>query len=348
VDSFYTPDYLAELLVNYASIAIVDSVADFCVGEGELLKAASKKWPNAELFGTDISIEIIKKLNHEHPNWTIEYCDLISEESREQCDVLNNRFDIILLNPPFTCKGATISTVNFEDNIFKMSTAMSFLIASIPYLRENGSIYAILPQSVAYSEKDAKIWQYLSEYYGLQILEERHNKDFHKCTPNTILISLTTKGEKKATCTQKRDKPQPNLVHPSRILRGQISMYQKENYISEEGIIPLVHTTNMKNNAISGIEYHLLSETSIVHGPALLLPRVGNYGINKIVIIDEKKKCSISDCVIAFEFHNLKGCRELFDYISKNWDSFLEIYKGTGAKYTTLKRIRDFFGFTEE
>jgi hypothetical protein len=224
---------------------------------------------------------------------------------------------------------------------------MSFLIASISYLRENGGIYAILPQSVAYSEKDAKIWQYLSEYYGLQILEERHNKDFHKCAPNTILVYLTTKREKKIVRRPKKKKPIQNTLPPSRILRGNISMYQKENYISDDGNIPLVHTTNMKNNTISDIKYHLLSETSIVHGPALLLPRVGNYGINKIVVIDEHKKYSISDCIIAFEYNNLEGCHELLDNITKNWDSFLGIYKGTGAKYTTLKRIRDFFGFNE-
>lgn len=347
-DSFYTPDYLAKLLVNYAKNTTVKSVVDFCVGEGELLKAAFQKWPDSDLYGTDISIEIINKLNKEHPDWKIEYCDFVDENSRNQCSVLKKQFDIILLNPPFTCKGATISTVVFDNKIFKMSTAMSFFVTSLTYLKTGGEIYAILPQSVAYSEKDSIIWQYLSDFYSLRILEERHNKDFRQCTPNTILVNLIKK-KNKAPIILKTDTYNLTqfLPNPVRIIRGSISMHLKEKYAYGEMKLPLIHTTNLQNHSISNITYFIRSEHSVVKGPALLIPRVGNYSQHKITMINTGEKYSISDCIIALEYKDINECCKLFDYIINNWPTFVQIYKGTGAKYTTIKRIHDFFGFIQ-
>jgi methylase of polypeptide subunit release factors len=66
VDSFYTPSDLASRLVNHVKIIKVKNVIDFCIGNGELIRAALKKWPDIKCYGTDISenaIKIVKTLS---------------------------------------------------------------------------------------------------------------------------------------------------------------------------------------------------------------------------------------------------------------------------------------------
>lgn len=68
---------------------------------------------------------------------------------------------MILLNPPFTCKGSIIEHVNLGEQDFKVSTAMLFLMRALRFLSDNGGLYAIMPISIIYSEKDKQAWNYL-------------------------------------------------------------------------------------------------------------------------------------------------------------------------------------------
>src|SRR5690606_31823998 len=101
-----------------------------------------------------------------------------------------NKFDLVLLNPPFTCKGASRKMIVFDGLEFQMSTSMAFFVEAINYLSNEGVMYAILPQSVAYSKKDEKIRDYLKRKYNFRILEERNNQTFEKCAPNIVLASI--------------------------------------------------------------------------------------------------------------------------------------------------------------
>jgi len=52
----------------------------------------------------------------------------------------------------------------------------------------------------------------------------------------------------------------------------------------------------------------------------------------------------LSDCVIALKTENLDDARRVYDALMEHWDDFREVYNGTGAKYTTMERLRAFFG----
>jgi methylase of polypeptide subunit release factors len=86
-----------------------------------------KKMGNAKLFGNDISGKAIRMLRENHPDWVLEECDFLNQKAREEKFIFKNKFDIILLNPPFTCKGSTIHKINFDDIEFHTSTTMVFL-----------------------------------------------------------------------------------------------------------------------------------------------------------------------------------------------------------------------------
>ena len=52
----------------------------------------------------------------------------------------------------------------------------------------------------------------------------------------------------------------------------------------------------------------------------------------------------LSDCVVALKVRSEDGALELRDHILSHWASFRALYRGTGAPYTTLRRIGDWIG----
>lgn len=148
IDSYYTPIYLASRLVEYLKDKNFNNVVDFCIGDGELIRVALRRWPKIKCYGTDISNLALKQVIRNHPDWILSKCDFLSEYSRNRCKVFGlnkSGFDLILLNPPFSCIGGTVHNVTLNGISFKVSTAMKFLSESIKYLSLDGCILAIMP-----------------------------------------------------------------------------------------------------------------------------------------------------------------------------------------------------------
>jgi methylase of polypeptide subunit release factors len=340
MDTFYTSSALADILISHINNQKINTVADFCVGGGELLRSAQMKWKDVKIFGTDISKEAISNLNERHPDWNVEYCDFLDEESKSCCKLLRDRtFDLILLNPPFTCKGSKIHKVEFEGLSYHVSTAMLFLLKSISYINAEGIIIAILPVSAAYSQKDHEIWNVLEAKYNLTIIEERDKQYFKACyPPNIIIASLNDFSIHKKTQSQNKI---DSIIKIKEITRGQLSM----NEIIEDtnSTKLLIHSTNLRNNKIVNVKYKVNNNYPLISGPGVVIHRVGNPKPSKVCAIKKTEKYILSDCLIFIKTETYTDSKELKEYILSNWTLFERLYKGTGAKYITLKRLKAFF-----
>lgn len=338
-DSYYTPESLANYLTSLIDDRDFKKVADFCVGEGRLLTAAYSKWPNAQLYGTDVCPKVIKRMKSSHPNWNFGKCDFLNSKSRNANPILRQEFDLILSNPPFSCKGSKVNHVTFDNITFQVSDAMAFIIEAMKYLEKDGVMYAILPQSCGYSNKDKKIREYLIEKYNFRILEEREEQSFDDCSPNIILVSINDKSPYENEIINaylNTDKK----ISIKRILRGNISMFKVDKHFGNE--MSLIHSTNIRDHKIINIAHRVKSNRSVVKGPAVLIHRVGNPSFNKICIISSQESYVISDCIIGIELLTERDCNILFNYIKSNWSYFHSLYKGTGAKFITIERLYSF------
>jgi tRNA1(Val) A37 N6-methylase TrmN6 len=339
-DVFYTPSYLAQSLISYINKDDVNIVADFCVGDGELLRAVQAKMSNIKFIATDISFQSISKIKKTHSDWYIGRCDFLNKRSRNACRVLKkfiNKIDLIILNPPFSCIGGTKYKTEICETYFTSSIALAFIAESIKYLSNEGCIYAILPESVAYSEKDQDLWNFLLSEYNLQILNGYSRKKFKGCSPNIIFVSINTREKSRIP---RKEISISHTIKKITLFRGKISIPDINKYYT--GKTPLVHTTNLLNNSISNISIYLSTNYSSVTGPAVLIPRVTNPKMEKICILTTNRKICISDCIIALETESLRDSKAIVILIKKNWKKFSELYKGTGARYTTLAKIRKF------
>src|SRR4051794_13748300 len=89
-DQFYTPPPVANTLIRASGKRRQHIVADFSAGDGELLRAATARWPASEIVATDIDRQCIVRLRRRHPNWRSGQCDFLNERSRQRSDTLRH------------------------------------------------------------------------------------------------------------------------------------------------------------------------------------------------------------------------------------------------------------------
>ena len=338
-DSFYTPEILADKLLSYlGNEREFQNVVDFCVGDGELLRAAHKRWPKIQCFGSDISFDAIKRTKERHPTWLLSNFDFLKPRSIKSSKLFRNKkdFDLILLNPPFSCWGGTLNHSVLNGLNFSSSTSIKFILEALKFLSPCGVIYAILPLSVAYSQKDKKVWTFLKEKYNLTVLEETSTKYFKNCTPNIILVSLNDYNQ---TGMSKLSIRSDNNIFKLEVFRGKLSIFKKEMYL---GSIYLIHTTNLKNNRIQGLVTRVNYESSVIKGPAVLIPRVGKPDVSKVCIINSDDEYCLSDCIFAIKCESENLSYTIFSLLVNKWDVFSQLYRGTGAHYITKDKIEYF------
>lgn len=346
-DSHYTPEVLSKKLLNYFKFENIKTIADFCVGNGALLESAQKIYNNAEFFGSDISDKVLSRLKKLNPHWNLSRCDFTNSKSRNSTNILKNRndgFDLILMNPPFTCRGGTIHKVELNNKYFSVSTSMLFIVESLKYLSENGVLLAILPVSVAYSQKDRLIWNKLVEDYKLNILHQPSINHFKDCSPSIILVSINTNKTNKL-----EESLQNNIFHTIEdisLFRGKISMYKVKDYINDGPLF--IHTTNLRNNRLVNLNLRLKNPLSEISGPAVLIPRVGLPNPEKMTIINHNETYTASDCIIGLKTKTLQDSKNLFNLLQTNWKSFKNLYRGTGAKYITLEKLGKYLNLSEK
>jgi tRNA1(Val) A37 N6-methylase TrmN6 len=344
MDSYYTSSKLANKLVRHVRKRNIGTVADFCIGDGALIKAANEKWPDAKCFGVDISSTAISSLKQKQSKWKLSVCDLLKKRSRSTCQVLYNQkkgFDLILLNPPFTCIGSTLYEVKLDEKEFKCSTALAFLTESLNYLSNTGSLYAILPISCAFSKKDALLWQTLEANYQLKVIEILKDHHFKNCSPTIILVSLNDPSVKGIDLSFKRSN---NWKKKITLMRGNLRMHSVRH--NKKGNL-LIHTTNLQRNRIVNLNVKVKTISSCITGPALLLPRVGKPDLKKVVSINKSEVYAISDCIIAIKTETLSDSLNLKKLLKVHWNEVRELYKGTGAPYLTIERIEKYLGMKE-
>ena len=102
---YFTPDRLAEYMVNLIPDDSIRSVVDLSMGECGLLEEAKKRWENAVLYGADIDETLIKKIHKKCPYIHTYSGDSLSGaiEKWDRYHMIANGegFDLAIANPPF-------------------------------------------------------------------------------------------------------------------------------------------------------------------------------------------------------------------------------------------------------
>ena len=341
IDAFYTPAYLAAKMVRLIDQE-PDVVADFACGDGGLLHAAARRWKMAQIFGTDISKLAVKTVSTLGLAKQVSRCDFLSSRSRAHCKLLRdikNEVDVVLLNPPFTCRGGTRHLVDIDGFALRCGTAMAFLLIASDYLSPAGEVVAILPAGSMNSEKDRAAWNVLRNRFIIRIVSEHDNRTFISCDSNTQIIHMKRiTNPRKAPLmypSETLDRPAGRTERPKVTLyRGQVQMHAVP-----PGRTALAHSTDLRNYKLVLNGHKTNSSSLSIKGAFIVLPRVGSPLKEKIAFHETSKKVAISDCILALACQSKSETIGLHRSLLNSWPLLESQYGGTGAKYLTVSRL---------
>jgi len=184
---FYTPFELADFVANLGITFTKSKVLDPCYGEGALLLAARKrllelnfKTPHKQLYGYDLSPPkdevgkiclqgFLLQKNLKERDFFLEY-----DED------LKLKFDVILMNPPFVRHHfipkeiqKRINKIIGNNKILPMTSDLwgYFVVHSLKFLRQGGSLVAILPWSFLHADFAIKVRKILiDKFHELRVV----------------------------------------------------------------------------------------------------------------------------------------------------------------------------------
>lgn len=341
VDQFFTPQWLAQEMVGRIGRDSVRVIADFAAGDGALLQAASEFWPDAQILATDIDRQSVRRLRQKDSRWRVSQCDFLSEYSRRNARSLcgqQGEVDLIVLNPPFSCRGARTLRCQFADTEVTCSTALAFVIAALSYLAPDGEMVALLPQNTLQSDKDRAAWKSVESTYVVNAGRTTQRGDFEGCFVQSRIVRLARRLRKRSNrVISDADRSNCKERGHVTVVRGTVQMHQ-----NEPGTRTLVHTTDLIRNRVILNGHVAPQKRPSVVGPSVLLPRVGQPSIDKISLFLQRRRVVLSDCVIGLQCESTIAATALFEDIIREDADFLRLYSGTCARYTTVARVKGF------
>jgi hypothetical protein len=347
-DQFYSPYGLAEQMVSSARGVAPASIADFAAGDGQLLKSALARWPDARIVACDLNASILGRLRRTQKKWAIGECDFLSPRSRAHCSALKGQegaINLILLNPPFSCRGNRAWAVELGGRKLRCGLALAFVVTALPFMHPCGELIAVMPRGCLQTEKDKHAWMAVRRTHSVELLSSHGRSTFDGCFPHTVVLRispLSRNGSSMVTTTDEaiQSLPWTGPRLAARIVRGNLPMHLASSPL-DGGCVPLVHSTELGPKGPDLGKRWARPDFRQIRGPAVLLARVGLPRRESVCIYKKRTRILLSDCVFALLTRDQDEAKHLHRIILNNWQSVKAHYGGTCAPYLTLASLRD-------
>lgn len=345
LDDHYTPIELARIAVNHVRLRHPGIIADVAAGEGSLLLEAIRRWPSARVVATDINRAIVNRLQTAgNKQWSVGRCDFMAAKSRAASNILRavrGKVGLLLLNPPFSCRGGSYRVVNSRDDTIRASVAMAFLLIGLEYLSPRGQAMAILPAGSLHNKKDKLAWRYIRTRFSVRELAHWDKTAFPGCAASSVLVKLTPHNSKEFEEPSRKRRSgnrNPKARASAFIVRGTCPVHE----IPEGARGPtLVHYTDLRNATVTLNGHRGHGDYRCVAGPAVLLPRVGRITPHKVALLTSARRVMISDCVIGLKTESVEAAHLVRKLLVDHFEVLAKCYVGTGAPHITLERLRE-------
>lgn len=194
---YFTPDRLAEYMVNMVPDDSIHSVIDLSMGECGLLEEAGRRWKNAVLYGADIDEALIKRVNERSPSIHTYSGDSLSAATEEwggYHEIADgDGFDLALANPPFNFRDQEEVLVNRER--LSLSIEMRFLLKYMDIVKAGGFICIILPYGFLSSDSYEKFRMKILEKVTILKIIKIFDHCFDRIDADTCVILMKKNKE---------------------------------------------------------------------------------------------------------------------------------------------------------
>jgi hypothetical protein len=292
-------------------------------------------------LGIDRDKNAIRRLRRQKPDWLLGVGDLLSEKTYRKTvsAILNESVDLLVLNPPFSLGHTKSIAIEYNGKSLRTSVAMAHLLRSFELLKPAQGALAIVPESLLYSDTDLAGRTALMEKYRIRTLLELDSCTFKGARAHATVIQLSPGYTGHERAKSVLDKPRKTLE--VQVTRGGLPVHVMKQ--ARNGV-PFLHSTEIRKVVSSDSQRSFLKTNDLVKGRVegwmILLPRVGLPEGDNVKAVNIKGVVQLSDCVIAIGCKCKADTVEVERRIRGNWNDFLQLYRGTGARYVTLSRLK--------
>ncbi|MEF8720264.1 MAG: N-6 DNA methylase [Candidatus Accumulibacter necessarius] len=341
LDCYYTPEPVARLVLERACLERVPEVcADSTCGSGRLLDAANEVFGHVQCMGIDRDRRAIAELRRRNPSWILAVGDLLNNRLRRTfASIMPENVDLLILNPPFSLGNKKFVEISYDGHQLTGSVAMAHLLRSFELFAPREGAIAIVPESLLYSETDATARDMLSARHSLQKIADLQNSTFRGARAHASAVQITPNRRQEGKTDDARGY---GHVIRTRIVRGGLQVHtMKESRLGTPFIHSVDIRTLVEQQDVSSLRITSNSAKGRVDGWMVLVPRVGKPAKELIQAVDVTETVQLSDCVIALQCTNKATATRLASRIKESWEDFCGIFRGTGAQYVTLLRLKE-------
>ena len=210
---FYTPRAVTDFMVMMVKPKLGESVGDFACGTGGFLTSTLKMLEpkvdsieDRELYNNSIYgiekkplpylLSITNMLLHDIDSPKIFHGNSLERNVREY--KASDKFDIVLMNPPYGAKESEGVKINFPADLRSSETADLFLSVIMYRLKDNGRAAVIIPDGFLFGADNAKtaIKKKLLEEFNLHTIVRMPSSVFSPYTSITTNILFFDKSKK--------------------------------------------------------------------------------------------------------------------------------------------------------
>lgn len=223
---FYTPRAVTDFMVQMNDPKLGESIADFACGTGGFLTSSLKHLEtqiktvedrelfNASVYGIEKKplpylLAITNMLIHDVDTPKIMHGNSLERNVRDYKE--NEKFDIILMNPPYGGSESESVKINFPADLRSSETADLFVSLIMYRLKKNGRAAIILPDGFLFGSDNAKISikKKLLEEYNLHTIVRMPTSVFAPYTSiATNILFFNNTGKTEETWFYRMDMPE--------------------------------------------------------------------------------------------------------------------------------------------
>jgi len=209
---FYTPRAVTDFMVKMIDPKLGESIADFACGTGGFLTSTLKiledqvktvedrEKYNQSVYGIEKKplpylLAITNMLIHDIDSPKIIHGNSLERNVREYRD--NEKFDVILMNPPYGGTESEVVKNNFPADLRSSETADLFMSLIMYRLKQNGRAAVIIPDGFLFGTDNAKvaIKKKLIEEFNLHTIVRMPSSVFSPYTSITTNILFFDKSK---------------------------------------------------------------------------------------------------------------------------------------------------------
>lgn len=336
LDQYYTPSAVADEILGAAPSGS-SRVVDTACGEGSLLEAAQRLDPTTRCVGVDRDDASIRRLRRKKKAWVLSAGDMLNDRTIAKTNALvaGRGCDLLVLNPPFSIRGARTVAASFQGEVHRCSVAMAHVLRSFELFAPRLGAVAVVPESLLFSETDANARDALAARFKLRVLRELENTTFSGARAHSALIQIVPGGKRRAPRRRGGLPAGPELV------RGGLPLFQA---VDDRSGVPLIHSQDISKLSAGGplAGFRTVSPIGrgLVSGAVVLIPRVGVPLRSSLRAVFLRRRIQLSDCVIAIRLPSIAEARHLASSLQDRHESLCGVYHGTGARFVTLQRLQ--------